>query len=232
MSKRTQKKRQAPIGFAEPGSLNRDFSEPLLPKLIMPVDILGDILSYCSESPGEIRGYGFISHEREGNRDIFRVKNLIIPKQTVTGCSVNVSADAMIDMMIVADAQGLSMNDLRFVWHSHVDFSPFWSGVDIGDINSTGQGLVESPYVINMVINRMAEYLCRIDQFTPLRFHSEIEVEFVPADSQVDRFKQDISSLVTLDQVVYGTAYSPLIKSGYNPYLLGGGVCLNDDDQL
>jgi len=185
--------------------------EPARSKLFVPINLYADILSYCVASPGEIRSYGFVKlQERAVSGNEFRLHGLILPEQTVTGASVHVSQDAMLDMLIKADAAGLNMNDMRFVFHSHVDFEPFWSETDVGDVNHTGDGLAETPWLINMVINRGGIYLCRIDQFEPLRFHEDMDVVLVAAEADItgaEQIREDVERLVTIEQpavVAYG----------------------------
>ena len=200
--------------ISQPGYLAAISCEPPKPKLFCPYSHFFEMLTYSIESPGEIRGCGFVDQTRNLSTggDEAALRSIMIPRQSVTGNDVLVTPMASIELMMRAREMGLDMNHKRFVWHSHVDGPVFWSPDDLRDINRTGGaqgGITEAPWLISLVINRSAEYLCRLDQFTPLRMTSEVELILVPSAEDSARVRQELGELLTCA----GYKYNP--KKGF-----------------
>ena len=54
-----------------------------------------------------------------------------------------------------------SIQNLRFLWHSHVDFEVFWSGTDEENCRKTF--CPDAPWTVNLVMNTRGHFLARVD---------------------------------------------------------------------
>jgi hypothetical protein len=56
---------------------------------------------------------------------------------------------------------GKSMKNIRFLWHSHVDFGVGWSGTD--DATARFDFCPDSDWTVNLVVNTKGHFLARLD---------------------------------------------------------------------
>lgn len=107
----------------------------------------------------EISGMGK-SHMNEDG-DIV-VDDIVLLKQTCSGASTNITADADAKFIYEKQKAGEEMTDWNIWWHSHVDMRVFWSTTDTDTIMETAGG---AKYLISIVGNKKGEYKARLDLF-------------------------------------------------------------------
>ena len=106
---------------------------------------------------GEVGWFGFVNRisERE-----FEVYDIAVYPQTVSGATVNTDEKDLGEWENeLTDEQYMKK---RFHGHSHVNFSPEPSGVDISDRNQKLSLIGDDDYYIFMIMNKRREYSAAI----------------------------------------------------------------------
>jgi proteasome lid subunit RPN8/RPN11 len=101
------------------------------------------------------------------NKLIYEV--LPIPKQEVTGGTVNIDEEFMLPFIHRSDVHEIVVN-----WHSHGNGSVFWSSTDEENIETLGKFM---KYLISIVVNNKRDYKARIDYFYPIHVHADIKLD-------------------------------------------------------
>ncbi len=153
----------------------------------------------------EVCGLGKIEQVEGG----FRVVDVAITKQTVTGASTEVDTDDLLDFFISRQKIG-DASEWRMRWHSHVRMDVFWSGVDETGIDTVGE---TGDWLVSMVGNIQGHRLGRLDIFQPLRVTFPLEVAIEPP-TENEALKEWASDVVSEKvakpvPVTYGTKYTP-----------------------
>lgn len=67
---------------------------------------------------------------------------------------------------------------LKFWWHTHYNFSTFWSGTDDDNAQSLADQMGD--WSLSLVINQMGDWLCRADFVSPIKVMvDKLEVELI-----------------------------------------------------
>ena len=121
--------------------------------LYVPIEMWNLIMYLQQEIRIEFGFDGVVSLVK-GEERAFRLEKLVIPKQKVTGGSVDY-LESTVNLVTSEE-----LPKLNFHGHSHGDIDAFWSSVDESDI-----GNWSGNYYLNIVINNKGKVLGRIDFF-------------------------------------------------------------------
>jgi hypothetical protein len=80
-----------------------------------------------SKSPDEIGWFGLVDNYDNGN---YCITEILVPKQEVTGASVDIEANAIAEVVNQLLNEGKDPSKLRYHGHSHVDMKVMPSGTD------------------------------------------------------------------------------------------------------
>lgn len=103
-------------------------------KLIVPNEVHQKILYWMTKSKNEVSGYGSLEYDEKANT--YKVKDVILLKQTVTPTSTELDAHAIGKAMYQMRDEPLGM---KWHWHTHPNMGVFWSQDDMEVIRSHGQ---------------------------------------------------------------------------------------------
>jgi len=131
------------------------------PRVFITLQAMKKIQCFTLLASGEINGLGSV--EKRGND--FIITDAFILKQKTSATSAEI--DPMALNKYVGECEDPSK--LTFHWHSHVNMTVGFSPDDIGTI----AGWLGN-YMINLVINKKGDYICRLDLFKP--FHLGLKV--------------------------------------------------------
>jgi proteasome lid subunit RPN8/RPN11 len=127
------------------------------------------IKMYTQGTDGEISGLG--RSKITADKDIL-VKDIVILDQRNTSAFTDLDEAAMAEFLEKQIREGKDPSEWNIWWHSHSDFSVFWSSTDVDTIeNATG-----GRYLISIVINKRMEALGRIDIFQPISLSVPIPI--------------------------------------------------------
>lgn len=104
------------------------------PKVVIDNEVYRKVMHWINKSKYEVSGLGTLKIEENG---LIRVTSAMLLPQTNGGTHTDIEADAVCKAMYdLRAAEG----ELKWWWHSHVDFNVFWSGTDMDTIKSFGGG--------------------------------------------------------------------------------------------
>jgi hypothetical protein len=162
------------------------------PTLYIQIDVWQKLIAFVQACPQEINGLGYL--KPHGKNGVLLTEVFILP-QVVTPVSVDCSAEAVASHLTQMIKNGEDPAKLRFQWHSHVDGEVYYSGVDTHTIDHS---YIAAPWIISMVLNKRAEYVCRIDWFEDFRLSLSMEVKIVTTRDQAteDFAQQEVAEKV------------------------------------
>lgn len=158
------------------------------PRAVIAWDAFQFVAHHIQLCPTEINGRGSV---RIHNGDVM-LSDPFLLDQIVSGAEAD-DSDAFLAYMSSEQVQGRSIADVRWQWHSHVDFAAFFSGTDAHTIASN-EGTFR--WVVSLVMNKRLEYACQLDMFDPVRLAVELPlfVELPEPSTELDvRCKESIA---------------------------------------
>lgn len=130
----------------------------LQPKVVINEDVYQKVMYWIKKAPGEVSGMGKVIFDPIKNE--FRVVSAYLLKQKNTGSSTEIDATAMGKLMFETRNDP---GELRWWWHSHVNFGTFWSNTDMTTIRELGgQG-----WILATVLNKKEDRLSAFCQAAP-----------------------------------------------------------------
>lgn len=130
-------------------------------QLVVSAQAFDDILCYTTLWPKEVAGYGLI--RRDGMT--FYLDEVFILDQVVSGYHTTVSPKAL-HRKIGELTQQNRRDQLRFHWHSHVNFEAYFSATDVANIHGWG-----GEWLVSLVLNKRGDIEVRLDEFCHGRHH-------------------------------------------------------------
>ncbi len=125
---------------------------------------------YVDGCKGEVSGLGKIEVAEDG---ALVITDCTIFEQTVSSAHSNIETEALAKFQLEMIQKGEDLGKWKLWWHSHATMSVFWSGTDMGTINTS----TEFEYLVSLVTNHNHDIKCRVDMFKPLRMaQDDIEV--------------------------------------------------------
>jgi hypothetical protein len=149
--------------------------------------------AFVKACPEEINGFGYL--EQYATNELV-LTDVFILEQTVTPASVVTDSRTVCRHLTEMVRQGIPTERMRFQWHSHVDFNPYYSGTDTDTIDNA---YTEAPWMISMVLNKFEEFECRIDWFgDDFRLALNVDVQFIAMENRaIEAFvQQEITNKV------------------------------------
>lgn len=149
---------------------------------------------WCRAAKSEVSGMGMARIEDGA----FVVYDVFFPKQYCSSGWTELDDEHLSILQQKLFQNGRNMNEFRFWWHTHYNFSTFWSGQD----ESMAQALAtcNTEWSLSLVINQMGDYKCRIDLKKPIDVTiDDIKVHVTLNDRKRKRkrnFKSDIHKWV------------------------------------
>ena len=140
-------------------------TEPVIEKPDQPIvyitqTALKKLETYIGLCKYEISGLGSV--EQIGKN--VRVTDIFLFKQTVSSASTDLDIGSISDFMVECINKGIDTSKLKCWWHSHVDFSTFWSATDTATMER-----FNNDWMVSIVGNKKREYLTRLDVYNPFR---------------------------------------------------------------
>lgn len=130
----------------------------LQPKVVINEDVYQKVMYWIKKAPGEVSGMGKVIFDPIKNE--FRVVTAYLLKQKNTGSSTEIDA-ADIGKLLFQTRN--DPGELRWWWHSHVNFGTFWSTTDMTTIRELGgQG-----WILATVLNKKEDRLSAFCQAAP-----------------------------------------------------------------
>lgn len=118
------------------------------PKVVIDNEVYRKVMHWINKSKYEVSGLGTLKIEPNG---LIRVTSAMLLPQLNGGTHTDIEADAVCKAMY--DLR-LAEGELKWWWHSHVDFNVFWSGTDMDTIKSFGGG----GWIIATVLNQKNQH--------------------------------------------------------------------------
>lgn len=120
------------------------------------------MMYYVMNAPGEVSGFGKVT--RRGNS--FMVEDVIVLEQKNSGVSSDISEGTLEKFMKLMKKRGLDTEGYDLWWHSHNDFTAYFSQTDLDTIEE----LRSNRFTLSIVTNKMLEPQCRVDFYAPVRY--------------------------------------------------------------
>lgn len=115
---------------------------------------------YIECAAGEISGLGTV----ENINNTLVVTDVFILPQESSSSNTELDDEAISDLLLSWDEQGLPLEKLKLWWHSHGNMGTFWSTTDDNTIEKLG-----SSWMLSIVGNKKNEFLARFDLYSPLK---------------------------------------------------------------
>jgi hypothetical protein len=114
---------------------------------------------YTAGVPGEVSGMGKSHFDKEKNQIV--MTDIILFKQKCTSATTDLSDAQMGQFNYQLVRDGKNPAEWNVWWHTHGNFSVFWSGKD----NETIAGHLEAGHLVSLVTNKAGDFKARLDVF-------------------------------------------------------------------
>lgn len=207
--------------------LNHDGSDDkVFPRILISLIDFQRIKCFVDLCPFEINGFGWVEQTEAGFfiRDTFILRQFTSPN----GDRVTTSSKALNDFVRELVEKGADPAEIKFQWHSHGDMPVFFSPEDEETINS-----YLNEFMISLVMNKLGEYLCRLDLFQPFRWTWENLPLFVVIPAPADALREQCLKEIKEKVVVRRAARVGLrrTKSDGQPILVEASHLLTEGDE-
>lgn len=159
-------------------------------------EVYEKVMHWIQKAKGEVSGLGKI----EMVNGVFRVTSACLIQQKNTGASTEMTAEAIGKAMFeLKDEPG----HLNWWWHSHVDFSVFWSGTDMDTIHELGKHGWFLSTVLNKAEDKKTAYYQKGNNFLPQMFVDDVptSIVYMPTEDQVEEWDKEFDDKV--EEVTY-----------------------------
>ena len=137
--------------------------ESVVPIIVITPEAKAKLDAYIGICKQEISGLGIVSRHPNWK---FLIEDIILFSQEVTAGTTDLDEETLHQFLTEAVNQNLDPSVLKLWWHSHVNGSCFWSGIDTGTID---KALLGDDWMLSIVGNKKGEYKCRLDTYDPVR---------------------------------------------------------------
>lgn len=137
--------------------------ESVVPIIAITPDAKAKLDAYIGICKQEISGLGVVSRHPNWK---FLIEDIILFSQEVTAGTTDLDEETLHQFLTEAVNQNLDPSALKLWWHSHVNGSCFWSGIDTETID---KALLGNDWMLSIVGNKKGEYKCRLDTYNPVR---------------------------------------------------------------
>lgn len=192
----------------------------LIPKVYITREAKNMLDLYIQHTNAEVSGLGSIFNFGSN----LLIDEIYLFKQKVTKSTTKIDQSEIAAFMSDMFQKGFSLSSLRVWWHSHCDMGVFWSHTD----ETTIAGFSDGEWFVSIVSNKNQQYLCRLDQFQPLRISltTELLIFDPPSEALIASVVKEIKEKVTMPKVL--SPKNPMIIIPGNSAPKGGAK--DDDD--
>lgn len=145
------------------------------------------MLCYTRLANGEISGFGKLT--RNGNT--MTVNDVRIFEQECCSGGTHLQEDALSKFLVDLIQSKQDPNEWKLWWHTHCDFSVFWSGTDV----ATAKQLSKNDWAVSICINKSAHMIARIDE-KGRTASLKVELDVLPSQKIQDQCKKEVDALV------------------------------------
>ncbi len=167
--------------------------------IVLSEEVYNKIVAYTNLLSSEITGLGLV--EKFSN-NIFKVTELYLPKQTVSGTQCELDDIAVCKLMDKIVAEGKNPSMLRFWWHSHNSMGCGWSTTD----EDTGKKFAGKEYLISLVSAHGGKMKAKMNIYNPIEVELDdikILVECPKQENNIiEQCKEDIKENVS-EETIY-----------------------------
>jgi len=119
---------------------------------------------YCQAVSTEVSGFGKVKEIRNDKDEIERIDvvDVLLLKQECTHGHTQLDEENMSNFLFQLAKKGEDPSQWRLWWHTHNDFTVFWSGIDDGTVSRIIKAF--GGYLVATCINKKCEIVGRIDQ--------------------------------------------------------------------
>lgn len=171
-------------------------------KLIFNTKAYNKLCLYVANTDDEISGLGKV---KKMENDFILIEDIILLEQESSSGGTKLDKEGLTKFYDGLMKKGENPSDWKLWWHSHADFSAFWSGTDKDTIESLDVEQDSNNWWLSIVMNRDVEMKARIDIFQPFRQTIDVEkwVFYNPFDEKLDeKIKKEIKKKVTKPVIV------------------------------
>jgi hypothetical protein len=178
------------------------------PTIVLTHEAKQKLIAYIMNVENEVGGLGSI----EINGDTITVLDIFLLEQTVTGASTRLSPDGI--AKFYQERKEINPHDdfssYKLWWHSHHNFSVFWSGTDNQTIDSFDQETIENNFMVSIVGNQKEEMRARVDIYHPFRCSMDnLDISTLGEHNEYEEaIIEEIKSKVKTPKVSSTTFYS------------------------
>ena len=144
-------------------------------QLIIPADAFQRLMLYVMLCPQEVAGYGLV--RRKG--DLFHLDEVFILRQVVSKQHATTNVMDLNRKVGELAAQN-QHHHMRFQWHSHADFSAYFSATDVKNIHEWG-----GEWLISLVMNKDCDIEIRLDEVIDGHRYSWHVMLLLPSQQQL-----------------------------------------------
>lgn len=148
------------------------------------------MFGWCRAAESECSGYGLVKLV-DG---VFVVYDVFFPLQYCSSGYTEIDDIANHRLQDKLSRKKIDPTHYRFWWHTHYNFSTFWSGTD--HQNARQQVNYNQEWEVSLVINQKGDYRCRVDYENPFSgTFDECDVYTIPNSRKQKRkrnFKTDV----------------------------------------
>jgi hypothetical protein len=164
-------------------------------KVLIERHVWQKIHGWCKAANSEVSGWALVCKDEKGN---FVAYDAFLPKQQCSSGYTDIDDDAAAKLRYKLFKKGKPLEHFRLWWHTHYNFSVFWSGTD----NNTAETLLKGngDWLISLVVNQAGHYKCRADFLYPTHITiDDLDVYLIKNSRKVKRkrnYKADIKRWV------------------------------------
>lgn len=175
---------------------------------------------YCDLCPVEVAAMGYATLED----NIVKVNEVFLVPQTVSGTSVEFMSTGFPWAVNKALKEG-RIDELRFCWHSHVNFGAFFSSTDKDMVRKVrDHGPI--PWFASVVLNKKGETHAQLDYFhlgegvgnfcQHLTLELDVAIGEIPEDDTEIR-EEELSHFLTMKKTTVSKTKTVTTTSGKSP---------------
>jgi hypothetical protein len=118
----------------------------------------------------EVSALGLVEEIRDADTGAVTsllITDMFLVKQQCSMDETTMDAQAVAELMVSLEAQGIESRKLRLWAHSHAAMSVFWSSTD----DACVEGLANGEWLLSLVVNKKHDAQMRLDEFNPAHLY-------------------------------------------------------------
>jgi hypothetical protein len=162
-------------------------------KVQMASEVWDHLMGWCKAATSEVSGMMLVEYDpKEGT---LNVNSIYLPKQECDSASTEIDDDALAELQMQVHKEGKNLKSMRGWWHTHYNFSVFWSGTDTGTIDKLMSG---NDWFLSIVVNQSEEFKARLDIATPFPIViDDMDIVVTGQTEDLSKYKKDIDAQVS-----------------------------------